>query len=76
MDQLRSLDQVAYVRFASVYRDFKDVSQFMHELETMLERGKRGAVGARPPVRDVESVHGEGPPSDVGGEPCDGTTNT
>ena len=36
MDQLRSLDQVAYVRFASVYRDFKDVSQFMHELEAML----------------------------------------
>jgi transcriptional repressor NrdR len=47
MEELRQLDQVAYVRFASVYRDFKDVNQFLDELETMLERGKRAeAVGA------------------------------
>ncbi len=41
MQELRSLDQVAYVRFASVYRDFKDVSQFLDELKPMLEK-KRG----------------------------------
>lgn len=33
---LRSLDQVAYVRFASVYRDFKDVHEFMAELSALL----------------------------------------
>ncbi len=37
---LRDLDQVAYVRFASVYRDFKDVDQFMDELKS-LAREKR-----------------------------------
>ena len=35
--QLRQIDQVAYVRFASVYREFKDVSQFLDELKPMLE---------------------------------------
>ena len=37
MEELRSLDQVAYVRFASVYREFKDVSQFLDELKPILE---------------------------------------
>jgi transcriptional repressor NrdR len=37
MDELRLLDQVAYVRFASVYREFKDVSQFLDELKPILE---------------------------------------
>lgn len=35
MDKLMELDQVAYVRFASVYRQFKDVSSFMKELEKL-----------------------------------------
>jgi len=39
MDRLAKLDDVAYVRFASVYRQFKDVKQFMQELKGML--GKR-----------------------------------
>ncbi len=34
--ELRRLDQVAYVRFASVYRRFEDVTQFMDELKTLL----------------------------------------
>ena len=38
MQELRNLDQVAYVRFASVYREFKDVTQFLQELRPMLER--------------------------------------
>lgn len=38
MDSLRKLDQVAYVRFASVYRDFKDISEFRAELDK-LEKG-------------------------------------
>lgn len=35
MEQLRKLDQVAYVRFASVYRRFEDVEQFLVELEKL-----------------------------------------
>lgn len=38
MDELRELDQVAYVRFASVYREFKDVTQFLDELKPILEK--------------------------------------
>ena len=37
MDKLKSLDPVAYVRFASVYREFKDVNTFMDELKKILE---------------------------------------
>jgi len=36
MQKLHELDKVAYVRFASVYRDFKDVSDFVTELKTLL----------------------------------------
>ena len=36
IEELRRLDQVAYVRFASVYRRFEDVNQFMDELKTLL----------------------------------------
>ena len=39
MDYLHKLDEVAYVRFASVYRQFKDINQFMKELKDLL--GKR-----------------------------------
>jgi len=37
MNRLKNLDPVAYVRFASVYREFKDVNTFMDELKKMLE---------------------------------------
>ncbi len=37
MENLSDLDEVAYVRFASVYRQFKDVNEFMDELKTLLE---------------------------------------
>jgi len=63
MEKLGETDQVAYVRFASVYRDFKDVSQFVKEVEPMLS-GRGGVAGgggretpsggqgaARPPQR-------------------------
>ena len=36
MDRLRPLDEVSYVRFASVYRQFKDINSFMAELEKIL----------------------------------------
>ena len=38
MDRLRELDKVAYVRFASVYREFKDINEFMEELKALLEK--------------------------------------
>jgi transcriptional repressor NrdR len=41
MERLKTLDDVAYVRFASVYRQFKDVEQFMSELKFMLNKEKR-----------------------------------
>lgn len=37
MDRLKKLDKVAYVRFASVYMDFKDVKEFMSELNSLLK---------------------------------------
>jgi transcriptional repressor NrdR len=37
MDALKKLDKVAYVRFASVYRDFKDIREFMDELKDLLK---------------------------------------
>ena len=36
MERLRAVDQVAYVRFASVYRQFKDIDTFMAELNKLL----------------------------------------
>jgi len=41
MERLAGVDDVAYVRFASVYRQFKDVNQFMKELNDILNRGRK-----------------------------------
>ena len=41
MKRLSTLDEVAYVRFASVYRQFRDVNQFMDELKTILGKDKQ-----------------------------------
>ena len=38
MDKLKDLNEVAYVRFASVYREFKDVNTFMNELKKILDK--------------------------------------
>lgn len=51
MSELKKVDQVAYVRFASVYREFKTVQEFLDELRPMVEGGK-GADG-RPDARDA-----------------------
>ena len=43
MEELRGIDQVAYVRFASVYREFQDINSFMEELRKILdEKGRSG----------------------------------
>jgi transcriptional repressor NrdR len=41
MNELKNFDGVAYVRFASVYRQFRDVSEFMSELKELLSKGKK-----------------------------------
>ena len=41
MRELRRLDQVAYIRFASVHREFKDVEEFKEELTKLFEKEKR-----------------------------------
>ena len=38
MNKLKDLDAVAYVRFASVYREFKDINTFMDELKKVLDK--------------------------------------
>ena len=42
MERLRHLDKVAYVRFASVYRDFQDEQEFFNELKTLIKHQKAG----------------------------------
>jgi transcriptional repressor NrdR len=42
MEELKKLDEVAYVRFASVYREFRDINEFMSELKDLLELKKQG----------------------------------
>lgn len=41
MEALHQIDEVAYVRFASVYRQFKDINEFMDELKEILARGEK-----------------------------------
>jgi transcriptional repressor NrdR len=52
MDKLRSLDQVAYIRFASVYRAFADITSFEDEVKQLIERASQGSaateLGLRP----------------------------
>lgn len=45
MEKLKAIDDVAYVRFASVYRQFKDVEQFLTELKDLIGREEKGGRG-------------------------------
>jgi transcriptional repressor NrdR len=45
MNRLRTLDQVAYVRFASVYRNFQDTTEFMEEVRELVRRARYQAAG-------------------------------
>jgi transcriptional repressor NrdR len=45
MSELRGLDQVAYVRFASVYRNFQDTTEFMEEVRELVRRARYDAAG-------------------------------
>jgi transcriptional repressor NrdR len=48
MDKLRQLDQVAYIRFASVYRAFADISSFEDEVRRLIERARGQSAGELP----------------------------
>jgi transcriptional repressor NrdR len=54
MDALKSLDSVAYVRFASVYRDFKDLPDFVKALEGLMGAPAQTSVAAPPVVTSPE----------------------
>src|SRR5438105_15271327 len=59
MEKLRQLDQVAYIRFASVYRAFADISSFEDEVRRLIERASSGPQGssnlAEPSARNPEA---------------------
>ena len=48
MDGLREIDEVAYVRYASVYRQFTDISSFMKELEALMQSKDRKTEEKQP----------------------------
>ena len=48
MQRLRDLDEVAYVRFASVYQEFRDLSSFLHEIERLFQRTQQRAEAEQP----------------------------
>ena len=55
MEKLAEIDDVAYVRFASVYRQFKDVNQFMKELQEILGKGtKRETKAVRKKLKTLK----------------------
>jgi transcriptional repressor NrdR len=56
MQELHEVDQVAYVRFASVYRSFKDIDEFMHELQDLMR--VRQQEPARPRGADKKGEAG------------------
>src|SRR5882757_4641332 len=55
MNELHKIDQVAYVRFASVYRSFKDIDEFMHELEDLIKERKQPPARAADKKGDSQS---------------------
>jgi transcriptional repressor NrdR len=47
MDKLHEIDPVAYVRYASVYRQFEDVNEFIHEIQSLSRRAARDPMQRR-----------------------------
>ena len=57
MQRLRGLDQVAYVRFASVYRNFQDTSEFTEEVRELLRRQRYDSDGQVDLFSDADDQH-------------------
>ena len=49
MEQLRGIDQIAYIRFASVYQSFEDLEELKREVDTPVRRARRHGRHRRPP---------------------------
>ncbi len=49
MERLKNLDEVAYVRFASVYRSFRDIDEFIEEMDKLVRRKSEPPAGSRRP---------------------------
>jgi len=63
MDELRHLDEVAYVRFASVYRSFQDLEAFRDEIDRLRHRrGRRDATRDTSAVDQLPLLTAETPP--------------
>jgi transcriptional repressor NrdR len=62
MRRLRALDEVAYVRFASVYRAFRDVAEFMSELEELVRKGPGPATAPAPAPAPAQDAVPAAPP--------------
>jgi transcriptional repressor NrdR len=60
MQWLRSVDEIAYVRFASVYRSFRDIDEFRAELESMARARTTSSAPPAPPATDPEDAATEG----------------
>ena len=58
MDRLKSMDRVAYIRFASVYRDFRDIETFKEEIDALLEPREPPAT----PSNQLSFLEEEAPP--------------
>lgn len=77
MDRLRDMDRVAYIRFASIYRDFRDIESFKEEIEALLEprdNGPRVPINQLSFLDDVEvgaqpARRRRGRPKKVSGDP-------
>jgi len=61
MNELRDVDQVAYVRFASVYRSFQDVDAFSNEIKRLQEQTVRGRRAARAKAQSSIKKQDESP---------------
>ena len=59
MTELRQLDKVAYVRFASVYRSFQDINEFKEEIERLSASNGDAAVDVAKALTDNHSPEGK-----------------
>lgn len=61
MDELREVDQVAYIRFASVYRQFANVEKFAEEIDKLRHRNSQNGEGGANGPEDLEQLRAPGP---------------
>lgn len=59
MERLARLDRVAYIRFASVYRDFQDIESFKAEVDALMEPGKAAGVNQLSLLGSADGVEGK-----------------